>query len=424
MPASDRSIPLRSIARGRRPRAVGLLVSNLLPLVGVVVLGWSAAALVTLYWLELGIATLWAVVRALFAGRPSAIEPETLITGPLAAKRVAFPLPRTDLRVHLSTLLVLLVAVPVLALVWLVAGAVTAGVVADGGLASAAASTVALAALGIFVTEAATTVVEYFYEGEYREHSAQTAIRGVFFRAGTVFVGGVVAVTLIGAATVGPDAELSAVAPDAVGLPLLVAVVLVKFAFDLAGLYRDRLVAVDESSSLEIGWAHDPPAIDPIDDPLPDASRRVRPARRGRLVGWIAALPRHPGAVAPGVVCLFVAGLFAVGGAWATVGLLVVGGVATSVLLLALDDWLRYGAVEYRVGEDALVAYDRRFDAALWRVEPWDETVLRVERDPLDERLGTASVVIELEDDERRLPRLTDVDPVLAVFDRAAEPSD
>ncbi|WP_280586613.1 DUF6498-containing protein [Halorubrum sp. Boch-26] len=419
-----RSGPLRALARGRRPRAVALLASNALPLVGVVALGWSAAALVLLYWFELAVTGFWAVVRALFAGRPSEIETGGLILGPLAQRRAALSIPRTGLRIWLSTLLVLPVLVSILTAAWFVAGIVTVGVAVDDAAAAAALDSLVVAVLAIFAIEGLTTLVDYGYKRGYREHSAQTAVRGVFFRIATIAVGGLLAVTLIGAATVGPDASLAAVAPGAVGVPLLLGVVGVKAAFDLAGLYRDRLSAFDASSSLEIGWAYEPPAVDPIDDPLPDASRRVRPTHTGRPVVWVAALPRHPGAGYLGVACLVGALLFATGRVWSVVAVLLAASVAVPAALLAIDGWLRYGVVEYRVADGALVAYDRLFDTPLWRVEPWDETDLRVTRGRLDRRLGTETVEIELRDGRLRIPRLADPEPVLAAFDRRAERPD
>jgi len=424
MPSLVSSPSLRALARGRRPRAFTLAVSNFLPLVGVAALGWNAAALLTLYWFELGIAGFWAVVRALFAGRPSEFAADGLIVGPLAERRAALSIPRTGLRIWLSTLLVLPVAVPILAVAWFFAGAVTVGVAVDGSLAPGALDSVVVAVLAIFAVEGVTTAVDYGYKGEYREHSAQTAIRGVFVRIGTIAAGGLVAVTLIGAATVGPDASLTAIDSGVIGLPLLLGVVGAKSAFDFAGVYRDRLTAIDESSSLEIGWAYEPPDTDPVDDPLPDTYRRVRPTRAGRAIGWAAALPRHPGAAYPGVMCLLVALLFAIGGAWSIVVGLLAASVAVPAFLLAVDGALRYGVLEYRLTDDALVAYDRLFDTALWRVEPWDEVGLRVERDRLDERLGTATVVIRLRDRELRVPRIADPDAVLAVFDRRADRPD
>jgi hypothetical protein len=92
--------------------------------------------------------------------------------------------------------------------------------------------------------------------------------------------------------------------------------------------------------------------------------------------------------------------------------------VVLPVLVAQVDYWLRHGWVEYRTDGDAVVAYDRLFRTPLWRVEPWDETGLRVERDRVDAWLDTATVVIELPGTERRLPQLPDVDPILETFDR------
>ena len=54
-----------------RRELVAVVVVNILPLVGVGVLGWNISALVVLYWFELAVIFLFAVLRALFAGRRS-----------------------------------------------------------------------------------------------------------------------------------------------------------------------------------------------------------------------------------------------------------------------------------------------------------------------------------------------------------------
>jgi len=421
MPSTDHASSLGALARGRRPRAIGFLLSNVLPLVGVVALGWNAAALMTLYWFELGIASFWAVVRALFAGRPSEIERDALIAGPLAQRRVGLSIPRTGLRIRLSSLLVLPIVAPILAVVWLIVGGLTVGVVADGGLAPAALDTVTLAVLAVFAGEAGTTLVEYFGRGEYRDHSAQTAIRGVFARGAAIFLGALFTVTIVGAATLEGDAPIAALDPDAVGLPLLLGIVAVKAAFDLAGVYSDRLAAFDESSALDLGFSHEPPAPEPPDGAVAGPAETVRQPGRARLAGALTTPLGHPGlwylAAAPALV----AALFAIGGNWGTVAVLLAVAVAVPLCLAALDHELRYGLVSYRAGGDALVARDRLFGVALWRVEPWDETDLRVTRGRLDRRLGTETVVIELRDGEYRIPGIPDPEPVLSVFDRRAE---
>jgi hypothetical protein len=89
--------------------------------------------------------------------------------------------------------------------------------------------------------------------------------------------------------------------------------------------------------------------------------------------------------------------------------------------LLTVDYGVRYGGIEYRVSDDAIVAYDRSFRTHVWRIEPWDESGLRVERNRLHRWFDTSTVVIECPDRELRLPHLADPEPVLDVFDRRAD---
>jgi hypothetical protein len=412
---------------------VAVVVANALPLVGVVALGWNLAALVICYWFELGILTFWALVKALFAGRPSEFDEDPLVAGALASKRTAIPVPLTGLGIQLSTLPVLAVAVPLLAFVWFFAGVTTVGVVGTAAADPDSLVWVILAAFGIFLGEGASTVVEYGYRQGYREHSAQTAIQGVFFRGAVIGVGGMVTAMVVGlgAGSVSPDDSITAVDPSVVGGPMLVGIVLVKFAFDLGGLYRDRLVAFDESSYFDLGWAYEPPVEEAI-EPVEPVATRVRPTAAGRLLGGlsVANVRRHPGALAVGGFVLLFAAIFAMGQAWDVVALLVAVSLVVPAGLLTIDHWLRYGGVEYRVagrgeadverdgGGDALVAHDRLFRTRLWRIEPWDESGIRVERGRLHRWLGTTTVVLERSEGDRRLPHLRDPEPVLDVFDR------
>lgn len=426
------------VALPRSPKATGseavaVVAANLLPLVGVVTLGWNAAALVTLYWFELGIAALFAVVRGLFAGRPSDLDTDAVVFGALASKPLALSIPRTGVRVHLSSVLSLVVIAPVLAVTWVVLGGVVLGFVGADSLSSHALETVALAVLVVLLSETGTTAVDYFHRGGYREESAGTAVSSVFFRLATVLVGGILTVTVV-AEAVGVDGDATATEaadPVAFGVPVLVGAVCVKFAFDLAGLYGDRLAAMDESSGGLLGWSREPPVRDPIEDDLADADCRIRPSPAGRLFGGRVSPAAHPGPWYLSAVCLLVALLFALGRAWGMVAGFVAVAAVIPPTAVAIDSLIRYGAVEYRVGERdgdhggerALVAYDRLCGAALWRIDPWDEEGLSVERDRLDERFGTSTVVLELRDREVRLPRLVDddADRIVDVFDRRPE---
>jgi hypothetical protein len=416
-------VPLERLwSRRPSPELFAVVVANAFPFVGIVALGWDLTALVILYWFELGILMLWALVRALFAGRPSELEDDPLIAGALASKPVAISIPRTGVGVQLSTLPVLAVVAPVLGVVWFFAGVTTVGVLGPDALRSETLSMVALALLAIFVGEGVSTVVEYFHRQGYREHSAQTAIQGVFMRGAIIGVGGMFTAMFVGlvAGSVETDEPLTAVDPTVVGVPLLVGIVLVKFAFDLAGLYRDRLAAFDERTAIEFGWAYEPPANESI-EPIESAARDPRrPLALGRLLGGItiANARRHPGALVVGGFLLLVGALFAMGRVWNVVGLFAAAGLVVPLGLLSIDHWLRYGGVEYRLADDAVVAYDRLFRTRLWRVESWDEDGLRVERDRLDAWLDASTVVIECPDRELRLPHLREVEPVLDAFDR------
>jgi len=326
--------------------------------------------------------------------------------------------------VRLSSLVVLHVAVPLLAVLWFLVGAFTVGIVGDGTLSVATLGTVMLAAVGILLSESTKTALDYFYRGAYRNHSAQTALRGVLVRGMTLFVGGlftVMAVALL-SDSVASDVPISELDAAVVGTPLLVGIVGVKFGLDLAGVYADRLATFDESTEILWGWAYEPPTVEPVETTLSGAVDRHRPDRWGRLVGGLANVWRRPGAAWVGVFLLAISGLFATGQVWGVVTLLVAVAFAVTAGLLSVDYWLRYGTVEYRTDRNAIVAVDRLFGQALWRVEPWDETDLRVERDRLDRLLCTHTVVVDLVDGETlRLPRLSDPEPILDTFDRRAE---
>lgn len=68
----------------------------------------------------------------------------------------------------------------------------------------------------------------------------------------------------LGTDSVPSDAPITTVSPTTVGPPLLVGIVLVKFGFDLGGLYRERLAAFDEASYFDLGWAYEPPSDESI----------------------------------------------------------------------------------------------------------------------------------------------------------------
>lgn len=265
-------------ADGRRSELLAVVIANLVPLVGVLTFGWRAATLVTIYWFELAVVAVWALVRALFAGRPSDFDRDALLIGVLADRSVALPLPLTGVGIQLSTLPVLVVLGPMLALIWFVTGAVTVGLLGDRALDPALVETVTYAALALFCIEGGRTTFGYVYGGGYREHSAQTAIQPVFVRCCVLFFVGMGAAFL--AANADPaitrDESLSAADPSIAGTALVVSIVLVKFGFDLVGVYRDRLVALGESYGLSLAATAGLQTPDDVDTDLTNSSRRFQ----------------------------------------------------------------------------------------------------------------------------------------------------
>ena len=402
----------------------GVLVANGIPLIGVGVLGWNVSALVVLYWLELAVIFAFAILRALFAGRRSEFNTDGLIIGALSNRQASLSVPRTDIAVNLSSIPVAVIAVPLLTALWVAVGAFTVGVVGTDRLGDATYGMITLALFGILLSEAIQTAVGYLYRGAYKEHSAQTAIRGPFIRGVFLFVGGLLTVMIAatGSDSIAGDTPLSEIDPALVGTPVLVGIVFVKFGFDLAGVYRDRLSAFDESTSLTFGWAYEPPTRESIDTTLTGEPRSIQPDQRGRLLGGIVNLGRHSALIKLGGVIWLVAFLFAIASVWRIAAVLTIAGVVIPLSLATIDYWLRYGAVEYRTDGDAIVAFDHLFEQALWRIEPWDETDLRIERDWLDTYLETYTITLTRVDGTViRMPRVSTPQPLLAVFDRRAD---
>ena len=404
-----------------------VVIPNVIPLIGVGVLGWNISALVVLYWLELAVIFGFAVLRALFAGRRSEFESDGLIIGALSNRRASLSVPRTDVAVHLSSIPVAVIAVPLLAALWLAVGAFTVGVVGADRLGDATFGIITLALFGILFAEAAQTAGGYLYRGAYKDHSAQTAIRGPFIRGVFLLVGGLLTVMIAatGSDSIGGDTPLSEVDAALVGTPVLIGIVLVKLSFDLAGVYRDTLTAFDESTAISFGWAYEPPAEKSIDTTLTGEPRSIRPDRRGRLLGGIVNLIRYAELMKLGGVIWLVSILFAIASVWRIAAVLTIAGVVIPLLLATVDYWLRYGAVEYRTDGDAIVAFDHLFDQPLWRIEPWDETALRIKRDRLDTYLDTYTIVLtRLDETAIRIPRVSTPQPLLSVFDRRADGAD
>jgi len=387
---------------------VALVVNSLLPLVGVVTLGWNAAALLMLYWLEFGSATCWALVRALLAGRPSQLEDNHVILGAIGRKRTPIKIPYLSLQIHPTSVPVVCFAGPLLGFLWLFVGAVTVGASTTETVSPAAGSAVMLCAAGIFVSHGIATGITYIGDGEYRDHSAQTATMSVLKQLGVTFL--IVLVML-------PFAAEAFGENIGQGMALLVVIVVLKFGFDLASHYDDRLAAFDRRNGGIFGWSTNPPEPEPI-EPLADVTTRLAPSRRNLFVSGIVNASRIP--ETPSILLfgfLFAAAFFSDGSRMVGVGLLLAS-VGLPVITSTFDTWIRYGWMEYQIEDTTIVGHDRLLGGPQWRVDAWDERGLRVETTWIDDWLGTETVVVELGDIEHRVPLLSEPEPVLDVFGR------
>jgi hypothetical protein len=397
-------------ARLPDPDVTALVVANLVPIVGVVAFDASALGLLTLYWLELGVVCLWALVRAALAGRPTERRGDPLVLGAIDAKGAGVPLPGTDAEIRLATLPRLLFVAPLLVGLWLVVGALVVGPVAAARPDAGAPPWLVVGAAGVFLAEGRRTVADYLGAGGYREHDVWTALRGAVAEGSTALLAAVLA--LLVAATVGGGEGARAIERAAAG-PLVAAVVSVRLLTDLAGYqYGDRL-GVGSWTPLGRADASGPPAHEPVDASLSGAPAVVAPSPVGRLLATARHLRIHPGPWLLTPVALLGAAVAATDGVGAITLVALAVGLGVPVVLVQLDHWLRYAGVSYRTDGTAVVAVDRLFRTELWRAEPGPDLAVRVERDPVDERLGTATVVVDHGDRPRQLPRLRDPGPIV-----------
>jgi hypothetical protein len=399
-------------ARLPDPDVTALVVANLVPIVGVVAFDASALGLLTLYWLELGVVCLWALVRAALAGRPTERPGDPLVLGAIDAKGAGIPLPGTDAEIRLATLPRLLFVAPLLAGLWLVVGALVVGPVAAARPDAGAPPWLVVGAAGVFLAEGRRTVADYLGAGGYREHGVWTALRGAVAEGSTALLAAVLALLVATVAAGGGGAGARAIERVAAG-PLVAAVVAVRLLTDLAGYqYGDRL-GVGSWTPLGRADAAGRPAREPVDASLSGTPAVVGPSPAGRLLATARHLRTHPGPWLLTPVALLGAAVAATDGVGAVTLVALAVGLGVPVALVQLDHWLRYAGVSYRTDGTAVVAVDRLFRTELWRVEPGPGVEVRVERDPVDERLGTATVVVDHGDRPRQLPRLHDPGPIV-----------
>lgn len=244
----------------RDTKLVSVVVANVIPTVGLVAFGTSATALLTFYWLELGVLAVWALVKALFAGHraePTTVPPALRGTvGTLTARVSArlsddesadashsgdglldrrLTIPRTDVGIYLGTIPALFFVVPLLASVWIGFGGLVVGPVLAATDASTAPAWVLIGAGVVFVSEGGETVFEYFYRGEHRETSAWTAAKGIFWQGFALASVGLLVVLLAYESAAGRPVNTARAARG----PLVFTAVAGKLLIDLTIYYLD-----------------------------------------------------------------------------------------------------------------------------------------------------------------------------------------
>ncbi|WP_241996656.1 DUF6498-containing protein [Halorubrum sp. SD626R] len=240
---------------------LSVFVANGIPVVGLLAFDTSAVALLTFYWLELGVLAVWAIVRSLFAGhRPDRRSGLDGLNGTLAAavrllstdggsenaseksssgdggvldKRISIP--RTDVGIYVGTIPALLFIVPMLAAVWVGFGGFVAGPVIAASDPTSTQAWVLTGAGVVFLSEGGRTVSEYFYHGTHRETSAWAAAKGIFWQGFALTSAGLLVVLLAYESTEGNAGSVESAARG----PLIFTAIACKLSIDLASYYLD-----------------------------------------------------------------------------------------------------------------------------------------------------------------------------------------
>ncbi|ELZ80089.1 hypothetical protein C455_06980 [Haloferax larsenii JCM 13917] len=382
----------------RRGRLIALAALNAVPLVGVVALDWSLVALLTVYWIELGVRLAFAGLEALFAERKPDYDANGfswLLTGALSEKRGSIPIPVLPLSIQIANIPGTVITLLIAGVMWLFAGGVGVGGVGEATgatLEGAAATSAGLGIVGVTIGRG-VEAGSYFVTAEYEDVSAHEPLRAALMSVvglgSALFVGG-------GFVIAGAPATF-----------VLAAVFAVKLLADIVDVYRDRLEAYDEQSAVELGFDRECPRWEPIDTELDSVPTTVRPNRSALFVDGIVRGVRSPAALVP-IGLLVVVGLLSAmtSGGWppGLFGILaaVVGGIFATLGIV--DRLCRYLCMEYRVA-DAVVGSDRLFGPQ-WRLSPEQLADADRTRTVADRVFGTETIRLDVDDRPIRLPHL------------------
>lgn len=387
----------------------GAVVVNMVPLVGVVAFDWTLAVVVVFYWIEAGVSLLADAAKGLFAAKPIAGELYLLPFHELRSKRGGVRPVSWLPPIYPRNLPLVLVVLQGLAIVWPAAG-VGLSVLGAGAFVTADVTLSVLAGGLVIVAVRAASLVEYLRADRYVRESAQSVID-----PGRVV--GLIAVVFLGMLLWNATGDLGGAAL-AGALAVLIGT---KVAFELAAVIADsadgaasRLAPLWErlgTDSVGTETAIEVPDGEPI--------ARFRPDGRAvRLRGIVRGIGKS---VTPEIPVLLLAlGLLVGWLLWGIPGAIIVGSAVVSLFVVAtvfVEDLL-HGHLEYRVYEDAVVAYDRLLDEPQWRVAT-DEITDSAPQSSVIERMttGTGTVRITRRDGyPERLVCLPDPDRAADTF--------
>ena len=354
------------------------LAANLFPLVGVFVLGWDVAALLVLYWIEIGTVIAWSAVAALFAELPSTPRSTRIPLDGLFEKRGGVRPWKRAPRVYPRNVPHAVGLAAILGAVWLASGYSLFVLQGDELLARppdpTTVGTVLLGAVGSFVARGVSFRTDYLDGEEYREVSARLlAARPATY---LLAVWALAAVTRL---AVGPDA----------GVVALVTVVVAKFGYELvryltdnpaSGLLARVLGASDETAATSVE--------------TPDGEPTARFASDARAVRF--------GGLALGLgYAVFVHGLFVAFPLWfllrGMAGEGVAVGVAAAVVVgvaagKGIEQYVQYGSMEYDLYNREVLGYDRCLGTPQWRVRYAEIESVSFARGLTGRLLGTGTV--------------------------------
>jgi hypothetical protein len=382
----------------RRLKLLALAAINATPLVGVLVLDWSLLALLMIYWMELGARLGFAALEGLFAeGKPEydADGFSWLVIGALSEKRGRIPILGLPVSVQLANLPAIVMTLLVGSVVWLVLGGVGIGGVGETTRSTLSESASVSAGLGIIAVIGGRAVEAggYFLTGEYESVSVQQPLRTALMSAvGTgsaLFFGG------------------SLVIAGAPSSYVLVAVFVVKLLADIVDVYRDRIEAFDERTSVELGFIRGISEWESIDTEFDDPSDTVSPNRLAILVGGAVRGARSPVVLLVGALLILVALFNVASNNGIPLELLGDGAVVAGMFVGfgVFDRTYRYLWMEYRIADD-LVGYDRLFGPQ-WRLSSDQLAEAERVRTVTDRLFGTETVLVDYDDRTIRLPNVS-----------------